>query len=229
MTKTTTIVGIGAVAIGSPDPLRTQRAYRTLFEAIDGAPLRCANVAVEIGEGAGIESVEFAVDEVAPAVRQLGRRGLLFEGDPARCTVAGISMSLGLARPGSAHPLELDHLVVNTGNVERAVALFGGRLGLDLRLDRSQNWGARQLFFRCGSAIVEVVSRSEDLAADDVLWGMAWRTTEIDALHARLGAAGIPVGECKPGRKPGSTVFTLHDEALVAPTIIISHTPKESL
>ncbi|MEO6957965.1 MAG: VOC family protein [Antricoccus sp.] len=224
----TTIVGIGAVAIGSPDPRRTQQAYRTLFEVADDDPLRCANVAVEVGEGAGIVSVQFAVDEVAAAIRQLGRRGLVFEGDPAGCSVSGISMSVGTAQPDSSDPLELDHLVINTGNVERAVALYGGRLGLDLRLDRSQSWGARQLFFRCGSAIVEVVSRSEDLDADDVLWGLAWRTTQIEVLHARLAAAGISVGELKSGRKPGSTVFTIHDDALVAPTIIISHTPKEA-
>ncbi len=51
----------------------------------------------------------------------------------------------------------LDHIVVHTTNPERAVALYGGRLGLDLRLDRSnEQWGARQLFFRCGGAVVEV-------------------------------------------------------------------------
>ena len=30
----------------------------------------------------------------------------------------------------------LDHIVVATENPERAVTLYGGRLGLDLRLDR---------------------------------------------------------------------------------------------
>ena len=41
----------------------------------------------------------------------------------------------------------LDHIVVSTTNPERAVTLYGGRLGLDLRLDRvNEQWGARQLF-----------------------------------------------------------------------------------
>lgn len=221
------ITGMSAIELGSADPERTQQAYQSLFELTGDDPLRCANVAVTIGEGAGIDSVQFAVDDLPDAVRRLDRRGLRFEGDPPECTVSGVSMSLAAAEAGNANPLGLDHLVVNTGNVERAVALFAGRLGLDLRLDRTQSWGARQLFFRCGSAIVEVVCRTEDLSADDVLWGLAWRTTEIDALHARLSAAGVSVGELKSGRKPGSTVFTIHDEALVVPTIIISHMPKE--
>ena len=51
----------------------------------------------------------------------------------------------------------LDHVVIRSPNPERAVALYAGRLGLSLRLDRSEPaWGARLLFFRCGDLIVEV-------------------------------------------------------------------------
>ena len=40
---------------------------------------------------------------------------------------------------------------IRSPNPERAVALYAGRLGLSLRLDRSEPaWGARLLFFRCG-------------------------------------------------------------------------------
>ena len=37
----------------------------------------------------------------------------------------------------------LDHVVVRTPNPERAIAFYAGRLGLDLRLDRSNENGAR--------------------------------------------------------------------------------------
>ena len=41
---------------------------------------------------------------------------------------------------------------------ERAAALYGARLGLDMALDRSHpDWG-RLMFFRCGDLIVEVVA-----------------------------------------------------------------------
>ena len=53
----------------------------------------------------------------------------------------------------------MDHVVVATGDPERAAALYGARLGLDMALDRSHpDWG-RLMFFRCGDLIVEVVHR----------------------------------------------------------------------
>ena len=51
----------------------------------------------------------------------------------------------------------LDHVVVRTPNPERAVAFYAGRLGLDLRLDRSNpEWGAGC----CSSAAAISWSRS---------------------------------------------------------------------
>jgi len=46
----------------------------------------------------------------------------------------------------------LDHIVVNTTHPERATALYGARLALDLRLDRTnEQWGARQCSFAAAS------------------------------------------------------------------------------
>ena len=53
----------------------------------------------------------------------------------------------------------MDHVVVSTADPERAAALYGARLGLDMALDRSHpDWG-RLMFFRCGDLIVEVTHR----------------------------------------------------------------------
>ncbi len=62
--------------------------------------------------------------------------------------------------PAAAAPVTaLDHVVIATGDPERAAALYGARLGLDMALDRSHpDWG-RLMFFRCGDLIVEVVHR----------------------------------------------------------------------
>ena len=68
-------------------------------------------------------------------------------------------------------------MVIRSGDPERTIALLAGRLGLELRLDRSNPaWGTRLLFFRCGDLVVEV---SHDLAggitdAPDSLWGLTW-------------------------------------------------------
>jgi catechol 2,3-dioxygenase-like lactoylglutathione lyase family enzyme len=119
---------------------------------------------------------------------------------------------------------ELDHVVIHTPNPDRAVATWGARLGLDLRLDRSNEaWGARQLFFRCGSAVVEFGAdlKTPVSDADDRFGGLAWRATDADAMRARLAGASIDVSEVRAGRKPGSRVFTVRSGVVGAPALVI--------
>ena len=119
----------------------------------------------------------------------------------------------------------LDHIVIQTHNPERAVALYGGRLGLDLRLDRANElWGARQLFFRCGDAVVEVGARLPPADSDvaDRFGGLAWRVSDAEAAHARIVAAGLGVSEVRTGRKPGTSVFTIRSGTGGVPTLILS-------
>jgi catechol 2,3-dioxygenase-like lactoylglutathione lyase family enzyme len=120
---------------------------------------------------------------------------------------------------------DLDHIVIQTGDIERAVALYGGRLGLDLRLDRTnEQWGARQLFFRCGSQVVEIGAnlKSPPSDAKDRFGGLAWRVRAPDAARARITAAGIDVSELRKGRKPGTQVFTVRSGTGGVPTLMLS-------
>jgi catechol 2,3-dioxygenase-like lactoylglutathione lyase family enzyme len=154
--------------------------------------------------------------------------------DPA--ATAGIRMMLiGRGDPiHEAEPLSetfvdrLDHVVVVTPNPDRALALYGARLGLDLRLDRSNPaWGMRQLFFRCGEAVLEVGARLGEPVSDapDRLGGLAWRISEPEAVQARIAAAGFDVSEVRQGRKPGSKVFTVRDAPAGIPTLMLSQDP----
>jgi catechol 2,3-dioxygenase-like lactoylglutathione lyase family enzyme len=118
----------------------------------------------------------------------------------------------------------LDHVVVRTSHPERAAALYGARLGLDLRLDRAnQSWGARQLFFRCGSIVLEVAAslNETDAQAQDRIEGLAWRVADAAAAHARLSAAAVDVSEVRAGRKPGTQVFTVRSGVVGAPALMI--------
>ncbi len=118
----------------------------------------------------------------------------------------------------------VDHVVVRTANPEASVALYGAKLDLDLRLDRSNpDWGSRLLFFRCGDAIVEVGASLGAPVSDerDRLGGFAWRVPEPEAAHARMAAAGLDVSELRKGRKVGTSVFTVRD-AVGGPNLIIS-------
>src|SRR5215475_12365518 len=99
----------------------------------------------------------------------------------------------------TAPVIGLDHVVVSTEDSERAAALYGARLGLDMALDRThQDWG-QLMFFRCGDLIVEVVRRpvAGGDAAHDKLWGLSWRVGDIDAARTRLMAAGVDVSEVR--------------------------------
>jgi catechol 2,3-dioxygenase-like lactoylglutathione lyase family enzyme len=118
----------------------------------------------------------------------------------------------------------LDHIVVRTPNADRAVALYGARLALDLRLDRAnEQWGSRLLFFRCGDCIVEVAGSLGDERGTepDQFGGLAWRVRRAVSVHSRLAAAGFDVSELRQGRKPGTQVFTVRNRSAAVPTLIL--------
>jgi catechol 2,3-dioxygenase-like lactoylglutathione lyase family enzyme len=124
----------------------------------------------------------------------------------------------------------MDHVVVATADPERAAALYGARLGLDMVLDRSHpDWG-RLMFFRCGDLIVEVGHKAgKEKAAEtapDRLRGLCWRVIDIDATHARLVADGVEVSEVRTGRKPGTRVMTVRSGTCGVPTLIVQPSAK---
>jgi len=122
----------------------------------------------------------------------------------------------------------MDHVVVSTADPERAAALFGARLGLDMALDRSHpDWG-RLMFFRCGDLIVEVVHRPDPKAdkTHDKLWGLSWRVADVESTRARLVSAGIDVSEVRTGRKPGTRVLTVRTGTGGIPTLLVERTAR---
>jgi catechol 2,3-dioxygenase-like lactoylglutathione lyase family enzyme len=133
-------------------------------------------------------------------------------------------------RTTTASITALDHVVISTADPERAAALYGARLGLDMALERSHpDWG-RLMFFRCGDLIVEIVHRpGKDAAADkahDRLWGLSWRVADIDATRARLAAAGVEVSDIRAGRKPGTRVATVRTGTFGIPTLLVEKTAR---
>ena len=206
--------------------------------------------------GEGMASLCFRTDDIAKLHRRLDR--LALQPEPvaeveSRDDASGAVLSwkrtrtateatrgvrmffLELAKPRPlsvrtvpASITAMDHVVVSTSDPERAAALYGARLGLDMALDRSHpEWG-RLMFFRCGDLIVEVTSRPGrvDESRPDRLRGICWRVLDIDATHARLAAAGVEVSEVRTGRKPGTRVMTVKSGTCGVPTLLVQPAPK---
>jgi len=200
----------------------------------------------------GLSGLVFAVNDAPAMHRTCERRALhpsapvafaesdtqggLFEGRHFALSVEathGVPISLVEYTAKPAHTRQsaaqgaitgLDHIVVRTTHPNRAAALYGARLGLDMRLDRTEpKWGTRLMFFRCGDLVVEVVHNLNEPASDapDRLWGLSWRAPDIEAAHSRLVSSGFSVSEIRTGRKPGTRVFTVKDGTLGVPTLVL--------
>jgi catechol 2,3-dioxygenase-like lactoylglutathione lyase family enzyme len=164
------ISGLHHIAVAVPSVDAAAQAYELLLgrrAAQDerGAPVfRLGNVRLMLhaseGRAEGLSSLTFAVDDMGKAERLLAQRAL-----PARQTndgvlqiapeaTHGVPMALCVRSEAVAtSPLEqseepaavagLDHVVIRSPNPERAIALYAGRLGLSLRLDRAEPAWAR--------------------------------------------------------------------------------------
>lgn len=181
-----------------------------------------------------------ATADLDATVRRLGRRGLppaagvRSDGSVLLDTAAtrGVAIALADARGHPMHPATpdadiagLDHVVVRTPDPERAVALYGGRLGMDLRLDRvNERHASRMLFFVVGGLVVEVVHdlRKGVGPGRDRIFGLAWRARDIERARGRMRAAGVDVSEVREGRRPGTRVMTVKSHTCSVPTLVIA-------
>ncbi len=209
-------------------------------------------------QGAGLASICFRTDDIAKVHRKLDRVALnpepIVEAE-SRDSASGATLhwkrtraatdltrgvrmfflELAGERPRSVPVTEspilgLDHVVISTVDPERAAALYGARLGLELTLDRARADLGQLMFFRCGDLVVEVVHRlnSGGDPARDSLWGLSWRVDDIDAAHARLAAAGLDVSEVRIGRKPGTRVMSVRNGTCGVQTLLLERTARHA-
>jgi catechol 2,3-dioxygenase-like lactoylglutathione lyase family enzyme len=216
-------------------------SYETLLgrRATNGR-LQTGNIGLAFGAaGEALSSIVFATSDLDKASRLLERRAVPSERSDdqlvlSRQATYGVPIAL-IERdqpPAPSAPTldeaaaisSLDHIVVRTPNPERAIAFYAGRLGLDLRLDRSNpEWGSRLLFFRCGDLVVEIAHDLKTGVSDgpDQLWGLSWRASDIAKVKARLKSTGVDVSPVRTGRRPGTEVFSVNSHIEGVPTIVI--------
>ncbi|MEE4025730.1 hypothetical protein V1Y59_21780 [Gordonia sp. PKS22-38] len=208
-------VGV-TVTLVTSDQAQTRAAYARLLDLTATELPAFANGSLQFRDDhEDNHRVSFGVPDIAGGRRLMERRGLAFR-EPV-----DITETTG-ARVRDTDLPALDHLVFTAPTRDRALALFGATLDLDFRLDREIGGGARQLFFRAADVVVEVITGA-DAGSDEVcaLWGLAWRATDVDAVHRRLTGLDIELSEVRTGRKPGTRIFTVRDRALATRTVVI--------
>ena len=105
----------------------------------------------------------------------------------------------------------IDHVVVVTPNVERTVPAFEAR-GLDVRRTRhTDQYGPafRQVFFRGGETIIELIGPDTPVDGDDRdahFYGLAFTVADLDATAAHLGDG---LGSIKDAVQDGRRIATL--------------------
>ncbi len=230
--------------------LDVRAGERSERDGVTSAMLALGNIGVElmtpVGEGArrlrsaiaergeGLMSLVFATNDLPTAHRRCERVGLapesIVEREAFKSFRVGAERTHGVRlfvlqreAPLAANAADvtgLDHVVIRSADMERAAALYGARLGLDMRLDR-EAMGRRLMFFRCGDAVVEIAPDAPREDGRDRLWGLSWRVSDADAAQTRLAAAGLDVSEVRTGMKPGTRVFTARDGTCGVPTLMI--------
>lgn len=217
------ITELDSVLLDVPNLADAKAAYSRLL----GTEIPHPQLHLGLPEWAPHPGMLFRVGDLSSAAQLVDRRGLslVSRGDLAAGQADGLTLGLSQrpAAPAQSDPDsgEIDHLVLFSPNRDRIIATLCGRLGFDLRLDRMQSWGVHQLFFRCTGLVVEVVLRDDDPSGPDSLWGIAWRTADIEATHARLAGADVTLSDIRNGHKPGTRVATVKDPGLAVPTILI--------
>lgn len=161
-------------------------------------------------------------------------RGILgwsFDDPPPAELLDGLPAPLAAPRndPAHTHPngIEaIDHVVAFTPDLDRTVAALEAA-GLDLRRRREGPTGggsARQVFFRVGEPILEVVEppaqarEAGDPQAPARLWGLALVAPDIDATAQRLGPL---LGHVRDAIQPGRRIATFRREAGLGPAVAV--------
>ncbi|HXO82244.1 MAG TPA: VOC family protein [Mycobacterium sp.] len=110
--------------------------------------------------------------------------------------------------------LAIDHVVLLSPDLRRTVESLAA-IGIESRRERDGQLGGRsmrQIFFRAGEVIIEVVGSPETVSeGPSTLWGITYVVADIDATAAYFGDRTAPV---KDAVQPGRRITTLRHQEL---------------
>ncbi|WP_199254126.1 VOC family protein [Mycolicibacterium mengxianglii] len=143
-------------------------------------------------------------------------RGLPSDGPHDDLDGVPTTRSRGVTATPGTHPngvVAVDHVVLASPDLGRTLTSFAAA-GADPRRQRDGEISGRpirQIFFRFGDVIVEVVGSPDTVAeGPSTLWGITYVVADIDATVSYFGDRTGPV---KSAVQPGRRITTLrHDE-----------------
>jgi len=160
------------------------------------------------GVGVRLVGRDHGVGIIGWSLRGLPSDGSIHDLDGVPTTQPGGPITAAPA----AHPngvIAIDHVVLLSPDLGRTVESLAA-VGVDPRRERDGELGGRpirQIFFRFGKVIVEVVGSPETASeGPSTLWGMTYVVGDIDATASFFGDRTEPV---KDAVQPGRRITTL--------------------
>ena len=103
---------------------------------------------------------------------------------------------------GHQKVIGLDHVVVNTDDIDRTTQAITAALGLEVRRERQLGNGAVQRFHKLDNTIIEVVAGPHITQPGASLWGMVASVDDLFDLAEELGenTTSPPKKATQPGR-----------------------------
>jgi hypothetical protein len=116
--------------------------------------------------------------------------------------VSGTTPRPSLSTIGRQKVIGLDHVVVNTDNIDRTTEAITAALGLEVRRERQLGNGAVQRFHKLDNTIIEVVTGPHITQPGASLWGMVASVDDLFDLAEELGenTTSPPKKATQPGR-----------------------------
>jgi hypothetical protein len=115
---------------------------------------------------------------------------------------SGTQSHPSLSTIGRQKVIGLDHVVVNTDNIDRTTKAITDALGLEVRRERQLGNGAVQRFHKLDNTIIEVVAGPHITQPGASLWGMVASVDDLFDLAEELGddIMSPPKKATQPGR-----------------------------
>ena len=116
--------------------------------------------------------------------------------------VSGSDSARSTSPIASQRIVGLDHVVVNTDDIDRTTSAITAALGLEVRRERQLGNGAVQRFHKLENTIIEVVSGPHVKETGASLWGMVASVDDLFDLAEGLGedVTSPPKKATQPGR-----------------------------